>query len=41
MRAGTFTPSGAAGEALSTGDRYPSFRFLVEHWPTLKKEFTP
>ncbi|MFD7556992.1 hypothetical protein ACFV9E_20950 [Streptomyces sp. NPDC059835] len=41
LRAGTFTPSGAAGEALSTGSRYPSFRFLVEHWPTLKKEFTP
>ncbi|WP_030230370.1 hypothetical protein [Streptomyces sp. NRRL S-350] len=41
LRAGTFTPSGAAGEALSTGGRYPSFRFLVEHWPTLKKEFTP
>ncbi|MFI1648210.1 hypothetical protein ACH4XT_14900 [Streptomyces avidinii] len=41
LRAGTFIPSGAAGEALSTGGRYPSFRFLVEHWPTLKKEFTP
>ncbi|MER5984210.1 hypothetical protein [Streptomyces sp. NPDC001787] len=41
LRAGTFTPSGAVGEALSTGGRYPSFRFLVEHWPTLKKEFTP
>lgn len=41
LRAGTFTPSGAAGEALSAGGRYPSFRFLVEHWPTLKKEFTP
>ncbi|MFF8617949.1 hypothetical protein [Streptomyces sp. NPDC015350] len=41
IRAGTFTPSGRAGTALSTGGRYPSFRFLVEHWPTLKKEFTP
>lgn len=41
IRAGTFTPSGAAGAALSTGGRYPSFRFLVEHWPTLEKEFTP
>ncbi|CAL9587560.1 hypothetical protein SUDANB106_05173 [Streptomyces sp. enrichment culture] len=41
IRAGTFTPSGLAGAALFTGCRYPSFRFLVEHWPTLKKEFTP
>ncbi|MFD7323949.1 hypothetical protein ACFV9D_23060 [Streptomyces sp. NPDC059875] len=41
IRAGTFTPSGAAGTALSTGGRYPSFRFLVVHWPTLEKEFTP
>ncbi|WP_127452678.1 hypothetical protein [Streptomyces sp. B29(2018)] len=40
IRTGTFTPSGAAGEALSAGGRYPSFRFLVEHWPTLNKEFT-
>ncbi|WP_217131524.1 hypothetical protein [Streptomyces sp. AC558_RSS880] len=39
IRTGTFTPSGAVGEALSTGGRYPSFRFLVEHWPTLNKEF--
>ncbi|WP_435598452.1 hypothetical protein [Streptomyces anulatus] len=41
IRAGTFIPSGPAGAALSTGGRYPSFRFLVEHWPTLEKEFTP
>ncbi|MDV9187771.1 hypothetical protein R6L23_06010 [Streptomyces sp. SR27] len=41
IRAGTFTPSGPAGDALATGGRYPSFRFLVEHWTTLKKEFTP
>ncbi|MHC3393900.1 hypothetical protein ACLQ2E_31225 [Streptomyces lavendulocolor] len=41
LRAGTFTPSGPTGAALSTDGRYPSFRFLVEHWPTLKKEFTP
>ncbi|MDN3260824.1 hypothetical protein QWJ26_13565 [Streptomyces sp. CSDS2] len=41
IRAGTFTPLGPAGAALSTGNRYPSFRFLVEHWPTLSKEFTP
>lgn len=41
IRVGTFTPSGPAGAALATGGRYPSFRFLVEHWPTLEKEFTP
>ncbi|MGW6605322.1 hypothetical protein [Streptomyces sp. NPDC055036] len=41
IRAGAFTPSGPAGAALATGTRYPSFRFLVEHWPALKKEFTP
>ncbi|WP_225637465.1 hypothetical protein [Streptomyces solaniscabiei] len=40
IRAGTFTPSGSAGAALSTG-RHPSFRFLVEHWPSLEQEFTP
>ncbi|WP_158835123.1 hypothetical protein [Streptomyces sp. NRRL S-350] len=41
IRAGTFTPSGSAGAALASGDRYPSFRYLVQHWPTLTKEYTP
>jgi hypothetical protein len=40
IRAGTFTPSGPAGAALSTGGRHPSFRFLVEYWPSLEQEFT-
>ena len=40
LRAGAFTPSGKAGAALAAG-RYPSFRFLVEYWPDLEKEFTP
>ncbi|MFJ1662425.1 hypothetical protein [Streptomyces anthocyanicus] len=40
LRAGSFIPSGAPGAALAAG-RYPSFRFLVEHWPDLEKEFTP
>ncbi|MFI8459102.1 hypothetical protein [Kitasatospora sp. NPDC085464] len=40
IRAGTFTPSGAAGTELATGDRYPSFRYLTQHWPTLTKEYT-
>ncbi|CAM5503505.1 MULTISPECIES: hypothetical protein [Streptomyces] len=39
IRAGTFTPSGPAGAALSSGGGYPSFRFFVEHWPTLEEEF--
>lgn len=38
LRSGTFTPSGEVAAALATG-RYPSFKFLVEHWPTLEKEF--
>ncbi|GAB3120835.1 hypothetical protein GCM10027160_37490 [Streptomyces calidiresistens] len=41
LRAGTFTPSGPTGATLASGGRYPSFRFLVEHWPQIKKEFTP
>ncbi|MFI5986965.1 hypothetical protein ACIBEA_39645 [Streptomyces sp. NPDC051555] len=40
IRTGAFTPSGQAGADLASG-RYPSFRFLVEHWPDLNKEFTP
>ena len=40
LRVGTFTPTGPAAAALAAG-RYPSFRFLVEHWPDLEKEFTP
>jgi SAM-dependent methyltransferase len=39
IRADTLRPSGAAGAALAAG-RYPSFRFLVEHWPELEKEST-
>ncbi|MFF8786797.1 hypothetical protein [Streptomyces sp. NPDC015125] len=39
VRAGAFLPAGKAGAALASG-RYPSFRFLVEHWPDLEKEFT-
>uniref|UniRef100_UPI002F912199 hypothetical protein n=1 Tax=Kitasatospora sp. NBC_01519 TaxID=2903576 RepID=UPI002F912199 len=41
IHAGTFTPSEAAGAALATGDRYPSFRYLVQYWTTLTKEYTP
>jgi hypothetical protein len=40
IRAGTFMPSGSAGAALITDGRHPSFRFLVEHWPSLAQEFT-
>lgn len=39
LRVGMFTPSGEAGAALARG-RYPSFRFFVEYWPTLEKEFS-
>ncbi|MFF2143655.1 class I SAM-dependent methyltransferase [Kitasatospora sp. NPDC058190] len=39
IRTGSFTPSGRAGADLAAG-RYPSFRFLVEHWHHLEKEFT-
>lgn len=38
LRAGAFTPTGETGAALAAG-RYPSFQFLVEHWPALNKEF--
>ncbi|MFF2777109.1 hypothetical protein ACFVU3_19655 [Streptomyces sp. NPDC058052] len=39
LRAGAFTLSGEAGAALA-GGRYPSFRFFVEHWAQIKKEFS-
>ncbi|BAU88085.1 hypothetical protein SLA_7219 [Streptomyces laurentii] len=39
LRAGTFTPTGEVAAALDSG-RYPSFRFFVEHWPQINKEFS-
>ncbi|MEU8543130.1 hypothetical protein AB0C52_24635 [Streptomyces sp. NPDC048717] len=39
LRSGTFTPTGEIAAALAAG-RYPSFRFFVEHWPQINKEFS-